>query len=79
MSLKLYQSLTIKDVGDVDLENAASQLSCLIQDNMPQLSRAIFGLILSRVSFLLLIDETWALLLMRLYFALQVLIWIRIV
>jgi len=49
---------TITDVGDVDLENAASQLSCLIQDNMPQLSRAIFGLILSRVSFLLLIDET---------------------
>jgi hypothetical protein len=49
---------TITDVGDVDLEKAARNLSCLFQDNTTQLSRANFGQILSRVSFLLLIHET---------------------
>jgi len=49
---------TITAVGDVDLEKAASDLSCLIQDNMPQLSRANFGQILAHFSFSLLIHET---------------------
>eukprot|EP00277_Geminigera_cryophila_P009806 CAMPEP_0179407244 /NCGR_PEP_ID=MMETSP0799-20121207/1379_1 /TAXON_ID=46947 /ORGANISM="Geminigera cryophila, Strain CCMP2564" /LENGTH=181 /DNA_ID=CAMNT_0021178471 /DNA_START=44 /DNA_END=586 /DNA_ORIENTATION=+ len=34
---------TITDVGDVDLEKAARNLSCLFQDNTTQLSRANFA------------------------------------